>query len=344
MNNVKSWAPVALIAAAVVVVLGLTLATISVGGNATPAWVATVLLVGAAVWLARRPRQPFPPSVQEQLGAELAERGIHHAVAGTVEEFPTQELPPAPEPTPSQEPTEPGDDPVVQRALRHWISQLPSILIAIGSLVALVVVRANEDSGSYGWVIAILVMVGFAIIVVRPYFAAFERVGAAYRRLKAVKRATIVWTTIGVCCLLAALAVWWLQAQITLDLTWLWSALVWLGERLWNLAQAIFQSPTSAMGVVVGLAFLKMAVSLAIWASNPIVISDTAITAVSGFLRKSEPKVDFDQITDLTPIYPFKLRRVQLPWCTLRVETAGQNQGFDEIPWFPTRCLHYVKT
>jgi hypothetical protein len=84
MNNVKAWAPMALIAAAVVVVLGLALATMTVGGNATPGWLAVLLLIGVAVWFARRPRRPLPPSIQEHLGAELAERGVHHAVAGEV--------------------------------------------------------------------------------------------------------------------------------------------------------------------------------------------------------------------------------------------------------------------
>lgn len=345
MRNVQKWAPVALIGTAVVVVLGLALATLTIGGNAAPGWLAVVLLVAAAGWLARRPRQPLPASMQERLGVELAERGVRHAVAGTVaEEAPTQELPSVAEPTASHEPNELRDDPVVHRALRHWVSQLPSILVAIGSLLALVVVRANEDNGVYGWVIAILVMVGFGIIVLRPYFAAVEKVGEAYRRLRGIKRTTIVWTSLGLGCLVAAIIVWWYQAQISLDLGWLWSVIVWLGERLWNIAQAVFQSPTSAMTVIVGLAFLKMVFSLLVWASNPIIFSDTSITAVSGIIRKSEPKIDFDAITDLTPVFPFKLRRVQLPWCTLRVETAGQNQGFEEIPWFPTRCLHYVKT
>ncbi|QQS69858.1 hypothetical protein IPP75_01830 [Candidatus Saccharibacteria bacterium] len=343
MRNVQKWAPVAFIATALVIVLGLALVTISVGGNAAPGWLAAALLIGTAVWLARRPRRPLPPSLQERLGVELAERGVMHAVAGTVEEeAPTQELPPAPEPTPTHD--EPGDDPVVQRALRHWISQLPSLLVAAGSLVALVVVRANEDNGVYGWVIAILVMIGFGIIVLRPYFAAVEKVGEAYRRLRGIKRTTIAWTSIGIGCLIAAFVLWWYQAQVSLDLSWLWSALVWLAERLWGLAQAVFQSPATAMTVVIAFAFIKMVFSLLVWASNPIVITEASITAVSGILRKSEPKVDFDQITDLTPVYPFKLRRIQLPWCTLKVETAGQNQGFDEIPWFPTKYLRYVKT
>ncbi len=340
MRNVKQWAPLALIAVAVVVALGLALATMAVGGNATPGWLMVAALVAGAAWMARRPRKPLPPTIQEQAAADLAARGVVARVAG--EEAPAQELPPVPVPADPKEAA--STEAPVTKALRHWISQLPSVIVAVGSVFALAVIRLNQDNGTIGWAIAILTMVGFAIIVLRPYFAAAEKVGEAYRRLRAIKRATIVWTGIGLSCLVAAVGLWWYQAQITVDLGWLWSSIVWLGERLWWLAQTIFQSPTSVMVVVAGLAFLKMVFSLAVWASNPIIFTETSITAVSGIFRKEEPKVDFHQITDLTPVFPFKVKRVQLPWCTLKVETPGQNQGFDEIAWFPTKYLPLVKT
>lgn len=97
-------------------------------------------------------------------------------------------------------------------------------------------------------------------------------------------------------------------------------------------------TPSRPMEIVSGFAFIALVWRFMTYRVNPIVATDTRLVAPNGLLRRRNPSMGLDKITDQD-----SARNLKLPWVTLKLESAGQNQAITKLRFVPRKFLRQIK-
>lgn len=337
MRNIQKWGPPALIGAAVVVVVGLALATMTVGGNAAPGWLVALLLVVAAAWLARRPRQPLPPSLQERLGADLAKRGVMHAVAGTIEEAPTQELSPTPEPTPANDETNEPEEVTRMIATRRVKASLFAPTLAFAVAIAGTVLVAALNNPTYG-MYALALCVAYGLREVAPLLVRFfywatglvNRIAQAFGKGK--KGRTILWLkgigTLIIVAVVVVLAKDFLGAIAPMVFAWLTG----LVRATYEFLAWILTDLTRTMVTVSAVTSMRLGWYWLDWSQRWTVLTDEVLTLEWGIIQRQSISMPRKGMV------PDERHVPGTWWCLAKADSPAQDDAaFDRLPWMPRK-------
>lgn len=214
---------------------------------------------------------------------------------------------------------------------KHWIVLARPGLVTMLSVAGMIFVVIVGTDSSAGWFVAITMVAILAVVVLTPYYQLFLRMWRFVRRnFKTILKGLgvlvglVLAITVGLAVLL----------HTTISFEWLGSSLTALGNVLGTVLGLVFDSPISALATVILLALGRLMYVFIEWTRNVIYRTDKAVSTHVGLFPRRSVNIPIDKITDSSVSqWP------GVPWCTVGLDTAGDNLGIDKMQKVPKKFV-----